>query len=98
MKSKSKTSKTTARKTSKVAAAKARKSVFTAARPALDAIKDTAKLRWVGGENPRRKGSGPHEIYEVMRKSTTVAAFTGHEGCGKRWIAGAVARGLVKLG
>jgi hypothetical protein len=96
MKSKSKT--TATRKTSKAATAKARKSVFTAARPDLEAIKDTAALRWVGGENPRRKGSGPHEIYEVMRKSKTVEAFTAHEGCGKRWIAGAVARGLVKLG
>jgi hypothetical protein len=95
---KSKTKKTSARKTSKAATAKARASVFTAARPSIEAIKDTAALRWVGGENPRRKGSGPHDIYEVMRKSKTVAAFTSHEGCGKRWIAGAVARGLVKLG
>jgi hypothetical protein len=97
MTTKSKSARKVAKSTKGAARNTARSAVYVAPKPALESIQDSLKIKWLGGANPRRAGSGPFEIYEVMRKARTVADFVGHEGCGKRWLAGAVARGLVKL-
>lgn len=85
------------RSTGKAAAANARPAVYVKAKPALDTILDTMRIVVLSKDHGRREGSGPADIYDTMFASKTVADFTSHKDCGKRWLAGAVARGLIDL-
>lgn len=58
-------------------------------------IPETAKIKVIG-DNPRRKGSGPHKMYERMRGGRTVASYIKAGGT-RRWLPGAVKRKFIAI-
>jgi hypothetical protein len=59
-------------------------------------IPDNAKISIVG-DNPRRKGSGPYQQYELMKRARTVANYV-EKGGRRMWLPGAVKRGFARIG